>query len=135
MNIKHQLSLARNIEREIQELNYALREAEEKMIYRSPTFNETVQGGSINCAEDKMMRLAEYADNIRLKKIELEKAKNEIFNLIYKIPQEYSEERGILIAFYLNCKKANDIADERYEDVSGIYKKINKAVNVLKRYI
>ena len=61
--------------------------------------------------------------------------KDELFDLIYKLPVRYTEERAILVAFYVNRKKAADIADDENEDVSGIYKKINKAVALLEEHI
>lgn len=135
MGLQRRLGWARKIDKEIRELNIALREAKDNAVYQSPAFAEAVQGSKDNRSENKALRVASYAEEIETKKRELEQAKKEIFELIYSLPDSHTEDRAILVAFYVNRKKASEIADEECEDVSGIYKKINKAVKLLEDFI
>ena len=135
MSLKSRLGWARKIDKEIRELSYALQEAKDNAVYQSPGFNEAVQSSKENSSENKAVRVASYSEKIEGKKRELEHAKRKVFDTIYSLPEEKTEERAILVAFYVNRKKASDIAEEESLDVSGVYKKINEAVKVLEEYI
>ena len=135
MNLHSRLGWARKIDKEIRELSFALQEAKDNAVYQSPGFDEAVQASRGNTSENKAVNVASYTEKIENKKKELKQAKEEIFDCIYKLPDRYTEERAILVAFYVNRKKASDIADEECEDISGIYKKIRAAVKLLEQFI
>ncbi|MBQ9845806.1 MAG: DUF1492 domain-containing protein [Oscillospiraceae bacterium] len=134
MDIRKKLERARKIDREIWELRKAYSEAEQTKVYSSPSFGQAVQGTRGNAAENRAVTVLSLGEKIEEKKAELELLQAQLFDLIYTLPEDFTGERAILLAFYINRRRAADIAEEENMDVSGVYRKVRMAVKKLEQY-
>ena len=108
---KEWLKRARLLDKEIQQLLIAKREAYEKALGGAvDTSGERVQSSSGNSTENKLINLVEYDFLLNKRIDELVNCKAEILKVINEV--ENTLYRALLVAYYVNCKTWEDVALE-----------------------
>lgn len=111
MVTKEWLKGAREIDKEINQLLIAKQEACEKALGGAVDISkEKVQSSNGNSVEYKFVNLADYEYLIDKKIDELFACKMEILKVINKVKN--NQYRTLLVAYYINCKSFEKIAEE-----------------------
>lgn len=120
MTAKEWLKRARKLDKEINQLLIAKRDAYASAIGRGvDTSKEQVQGGEGNGTEDKFIRVADYELLIDKKIDKLLEIKQEIIEAVDTV--ENSTYKALLLAYYVNCKTWEQVAEDMDYDVRWIY--------------
>lgn len=121
MTVKKWLKRARVIDVEINQLLIAKKEAYEYALGCGvDTSKESVQGSGGNGSEDKFIKVADYEMMIDKKIDLLLTVKNEIIKAVDEV--EDSTYRTLLIAYYVNCRTWEQVAEEIGYGVRHIYR-------------
>lgn len=127
MTVKEWLKRARVLDKEVNQLLIAKREAYEHAVGSGiDTSKEQVQGGGGNGTEDKFIRVADYELLIDKKIDKLLEIKQEIIEAVNSV--ENSTYRTLLLAYYVNCKTWEQVAEDMGYGVRQIYRMHGEAL-------
>ena len=108
---KAELKTIKKSSKEIRELQIALAETNENSKYS---------------ADIEM-----FAKKLKNKISELETAKDRLFDVIMDLSDSHTTEMLLLLDYYIYNQRAEDIAEKRCEDISGVYRKLRKAEKLI----
>ena len=121
LTVKEWLRGARLIDKEIKQLELAKRELYEKALGGAVDISkEKIQKGKENNAEKTNVSLAEYELTINNRIKDLIDYKNKTINAINKV--DNTLQRTVLVAYYINCKTWEEVADELGYDIRHIHR-------------
>ena len=127
MSVKEWLRRARVIDKEINQLLIAKQEAFERAIGTGiDPSREQVQGGGGNGSENKFLKVAEYELLIDEKIDKLLEVKQEIITAVEAVKND--TYRTLLLAYYVNCKTWEQVAEDMGYDVRHIRRLHNVAL-------
>lgn len=120
MTTKEWLKRARILDKEINQLIIAKQEAFERAIGSGiDPSKEYVQGGEGNGTEVKLIRLADYELMLDEKIDKMVAIKEEIIRAIDKV--DNGIYRTILLAYYVNCKTWEQVAEDMRYSVRWVH--------------
>ena len=133
MTVKEWLKRARVLDKEINQLLIAKREAYARAVGSGvDTSKEQVQGGGGNGTEDKFIRVADYELLIDKKIDKLLEIKQEIIEAVNEV--EDSTYRTLLLAYYVNCKTWEQVAEELNYNLRWIYRLHGRALQAIESH-
>ena len=128
---KEWLKRARIIDKEINQLEIARKEAYEIAISTSVEMSkEKVKGSSGNAMERKLVNYLEYDLQISRQKEKLLEYKAEILEAIASV--EDTRYRTLLIAYYVNCKSWEEVAVLMNYGIRQVYRLHGDALQKVK---
>ena len=126
MKTEDWLARVRGIDQDIQWLQKEYRKALEQATGTTvQVFGEKVQSGSGNRTEDKLLRVSDYAAEIKAALEEKQKIKKEVFLVIEKVGNV--DQRLLLRMYYIDGKAWEDVADEIARSPSYVKGPLRKA--------
>ena len=133
MTKKEWLSRGRKLNYEINQLLIAKQEALELACGGAvDTSEERVQTSKENRTERKFIVYAEYDSIINKRIDELIECKNEIIRAINSV--ENPTYRALLIAYYINCKTWEQVADDLNYDLRWVYRLHGRALQAIESH-
>ena len=127
MTVKQWLRRARSINKEVEQLLIAKQEAYERAIGGAINMlDDKIQISKGNGSENKLINYIEYDFLINKRIDELIACKNEILNAINRL--DNSQYRALLIAYYINCRTWEEVAQEMKYDMRHIHRLHGRAL-------
>lgn len=127
MTTKEWLKRGRRLNYEIEQLKIAKQKAFELACGGAvDTSNEKVQGNNDNGTERKFISYVAYEEIIDKRIDQLTQIKTEILEAINNVPG--SAYRAVLIAYYVNCKAWEEIAEELHYSERTVHRIHGEAI-------
>ncbi len=133
MTVKEWLKNGRKLNFEIQELKEARDKALNNAIGGAVDYSaEKVQTSNGNSTERLFVNYSQYSAKLEQRISELEDYRAEMLRLISKIPD--STYRALLLAYYVNCKTWDEVAEALNYSVRAIQQKHGLALLECERH-
>ena len=133
MTVKEWLKNGRKLNFEIQELKEARDKALNNAIGGAVDYSaEKVQTSNGNSTERLFVNYSQYSAELEQRISELEDYRAEMLRLISKIPD--STYRALLLAYYVNCKTWDEVAEALNYSVRAIQQKHGLALLECERH-